>query len=128
MMPQVILKAMRALFHILLLVGVLFGLATQGVALAAEPCTMEQAQSSAMAGMEDCCPQDGPSSHDGAPCSDMTLACLAMAGCATLCALHPDGVTGVAGQGSGAQQFWMMAIMLHGWSVPPDTHPPTRFG
>ncbi len=128
MMPQVILKAMRALFHILLLVGVLFGLATQGVALAAEPCPMEQAQSSAMAGMEDCCPQDGPSSHDGAPCSDMTLACLAMAGCATLGALDLDGTSELAVQKLGAPQFWMMATALYGRTIPPDTHPPARLG
>ena len=68
---------MRALFHALLLIGVLFGLATQGVARAAEPCPMEHAQSSAMVGM-DCCPEDEPKNHDGAPCNEMSLACLAM--------------------------------------------------
>lgn len=119
---------MRALFHALLLVGVLIGLATQGAALAAEPCPMEHTQSSAMAGMEDCCPQDGPSSHDGAPCSDMTLACLAMAGCATLGALDPDGPSDLATQKPGAPQFWGMATALRGRTIPPDTHPPARLG
>ena len=119
---------MRVLFHVLLLVGVLIGLATPGVALAAEPCPMERASSSAMAGMEDCCPQDGSSSHDGAPCSDMTLACLAMAGCATSSALDPDGTRDLAIQKLGVPQFWGMAIALRGRTIPPDTHPPARLG
>ena len=119
---------MRALLHILLLVGVLIGLATQGVALAAEPCPMEHFQSSAMDGMEDCCPEDGRASHDGAPCNDMTLACLAMVGCATLGAVASSGMTGVAGQRSGSPQFWGMATILHGRTIPPDTHPPARLG
>lgn len=118
---------MRALLHVLLVVGVLIGLATQGVALAAERCPMEHAQSSEMGGM-DCCPQDGPSSHDGAPCSDMTLACLALAGCATLSALYPNGPSDLATQRLGAPQFWRMATTLRGRTIPPDTHPPARLG
>lgn len=114
--------------HALLLVGVLIGLATQGVALAAEPCPMEQAQSSTMAGMEDCCPEDGPSSHDGAPCSEMTLACVTMAGCANLGALGSDAMTGLDPQGLGATQFWILSAALHGRTIPPDTHPPARLG
>ena len=119
---------MRTLVHALLLFGVLFGLATQGMARAAEPCPMEHAQSSAMAGMEDCCPEDGPSSHDGVPCNEMTLACLAMTACVTLGALDSDAMTGLAPQGVGAPQFWILAAALHGRTVPPETHPPARLG
>ena len=118
---------MRALLHLLLLVGVLIGLATQGAALAAEPCPMEQMQSSAMAGMDDCCPeQDGPHRH-GIPCGDMTFACMAMAGCATLAALETHGVEGSV-HATGAPQVWQMATALRGRTIPPDTHPPARLG
>ena len=119
---------MKALFYVLLLVGALLGFATQGVAVAAEPCPMEHAQSSAMAGMEDCCPDDAPSGHDGAPCKGLMLSCLAMAGCATLGAVNSAGVANAAGQGSGAPQFWMMTTALRGRTIPPDTHPPARLG
>ena len=119
---------MRTLFHALLLVGVLLGLAAPAMALAAEPCPMEHAQSSAMAGMEDCCPEDEPSSHDGVPCNEMTLACLAMTACATLGALDTDAMTGLAPRGPGAPQFWGFAAALHGRTIPPDTHPPARLG
>ena len=119
---------MRVLFHALLLICVLIGLATQGVALAAEPCPMEHAQTSAMADMEDCCPEDEPSSHDGVPCNEMTLACLAMSACATLGALDTDAMTGLAPRGPGAPQFWGFAATLHGRTIPPDTHPPARLG
>lgn len=105
---------MRTLFHVLLVFGVLIGLATQGVARAAEPCPMEQAKTSTMAGMEGCCPHDEPTSQDGAPCKDMTLACLAMAGCATLGALDPSKSTGVTSLGPSVPQFWAMATKLHG--------------
>ena len=119
---------MKALVHLLLLFGVLIGLATQDVARAAESCPMEQAQTSAMAGMEGCCPHDEPTGHDGAPCKDMTLACLPMAGCATLGAFDPAELIGVTAQGPSVPQFWVMATTLHGWSVPPDIHPPARLG
>ena len=119
---------MRLLLHALLLIGVLFGLATQGVARAAEPCPMEHAQSSAMAGMEDCCPEDEPSSHDGAPCNEMTLACLAMTACATLGALDSFATTGLAPLGPGALPFWTLAASLRGRTVPPEIHPPARLG
>ena len=119
---------MRTLFHLLLLFGVLIGLATQGVARAAEPCPIAQGPTSAMAGMEDCCPHNEPTGHDSAPCTDMTLACLAMAGCATMGALDPAEVTGVSAQGRSVARFWVMATTLHGRSVPPNIHPPARLG
>lgn len=117
---------MKALVHLLLLVGVLFGLATQGVALAAEPCPMEQTQSSAMVGMEDCCPEQDRTHHQSAPCGDMTFACMATAGCATLASLDTDG--GDWSHASAAQQFWERPSALYGRTIPPDTHPPTRLG
>lgn len=117
---------MRVLFHFLLLVGVLFGLATQGVALAAEPCPMEQAQSSAMVGMGDCCPEQDRTHHQSAPCGDMTLACMAMAGCATLASLDTDG--GGWSHASAAHRFWERPSALRGRTIPPDTHPPAILG
>lgn len=117
---------MRALVHLLLLVGVLIGLVTQDVALAAEPCPMEQAQSTAMAGMEDCCPEQDRTHHHSAPCGDMTFACMAMAGCATLASLDADSGGWI--HATAAQQFWQRATALHGRTIPPETHPPARLG
>ena len=119
---------MRALFHALLLVGVLLGLAAPAMARAGEPCPMEHAQSSAMAGMEDCCPEDEPSSHDGVACNEMTLACLAMTACATLGALDSAATTGLGSRELGSPQFWTLAASLHGRTIPPETHPPARLG
>ena len=119
---------MRTLLHTLLLVGILLGLATPSMARAAEPCPMEHAQATAMAGMEDCCPEDSPSSHDGVPCNEMTLACLAMTACATLGALDSEAMAGLAPQALGALQFWTLAASLHGRTIPPETHPPARLG
>ena len=117
---------MRALLHLLLLVGVLVGLAGQGVALAAEPCPMELAQSADMAGM-DCCPEQDRAHHHSVPCGEMTFACMAMAGCATLAALEANGAEGSI-HSSGAPQFWQMATALRGRTIPPDTHPPAGLG
>lgn len=119
---------MKALFRALLLVGILMGLATQGVARAAQPCPMELTQSSAMAGMEECCPDATPKSHDGAPCEHITLACLSMVGCATLGAFENDALPKLAAHGLDAPQFWAIATTLRGRTVPPDTHPPARLG
>ncbi len=117
---------MKAVLHFLLLFSVLLGLAAEGAALAAEPCPMEHTQSSAMAGMDDCCTEDGPANHDGASCKEMTLACLAMTGCATLAALESERIGGSIPHGHGAPLFWMLAPALHGRTIPPDTHPPAR--
>lgn len=119
---------MKALFHVLLLVSVLLGLAPQGVALAAEPCPMEQAQTSAMTDMEDCCSQDESAGHDRAPCTDMTFACLAMAGCTTLGATDFGPAAMPAAAEASAPRFWMTEVALHGWSAPPENHPPARLG
>ena len=118
---------MRVLFHALLLIGVLIGLATQGVALAAEPCPMEHAQSSAMADMEDCCPEQDRSHHHSTPCGDMTFACIAVAGCAALAALDAYGADGSV-HSSDAPKFWQRTTALRGRTIPPDTHPPARHG
>lgn len=119
---------MKALFHALLLIGALIGLATQGVARAAEPCPMKVAHSSVMVGMEGCCPEGEPRKHNGAPCDEMSLACLAMTSCATLGALDLDALAGLPGQEPGTSQFWMLLAALHGRTVPPDIHPPARLG
>jgi hypothetical protein len=119
---------MKALFHVLLLVGVLLGLAPQGVALAAEPCPMEQTQISAMTEMVDCCSHKEPIGHDQAPCKDMTPACLAMAGCATLSATDFGPAAISAAAEASAPRFWITAVALYGWSAPPEYHPPARLG
>lgn len=119
---------MKALLHLLLLAGLLIGLATQGAALAAEPCPMEPAHTSTAAGMEDCCPEGDCTSEDGVLWDDMAFHCLAMAGCATLGSLGSTATIKVSDQSPGASQFWTIATTLDGWSAPPDTHPPALLG
>lgn len=121
---------MSALFHVLMLVGILIGLATQGVARAAEPCPIEHVQFTviAMAGMENCCPADGHKSHEGTPCGEMALACQAMPGCAALGTLDAAAMTDLASQGLGEPQFWILAPALHGRATPPEIHPPALLG
>lgn len=120
-------NAMKALLHFLLLVSLLMGLVTQGSALGAEPCPMERVEAS-MAGMEDCCPQSGPGDHQGPPCSEMALACQAMAGCATMGVPTRGATTGEVALESDEPRFGTGASTLIGWAVPPDTHPPARLG
>lgn len=115
---------MKALLHLLMVAGLLVGLATQSAARSAKPCPMEQAHGSTMAGIGDCCPEGKCTDDDGALSGDLALHCLTMAGCAALGALEFGAMAGMASQDPGAAQVWPLAATLDGWSVPPDTHPP----
>lgn len=114
---------MRGLLHVLLLIGALMGVAAQGVAFAAEPCSMEQAPPSAMAGME-CCPEDTqPQQRHQIPGHDMTLACMAMAGCTALAELAPAAETTAVAEAP-TLHFPQTVVVLHGRNVIPEPDPP----
>ena len=129
---------MKFLFRHFLLLGVILGLAGQGVAFAATPCAvmqMEQASAKAtpMAGMSDCAmgqhKADPHKSNGGStPCKDITLGCLAMAGCAALVAVNSLTPTIEALPLAASFDLWPAASVLSGRNVPPELDPPSLLG
>lgn len=118
---------MRLLLHALLLIGALMGVAAQGVAFAADPCPMEQAQPAAMAGMEDCCPEDSQKQHDKMPCQDMTLACMAMAGCAALAESAASAEVATSAD-SALLHYPRAVVAFRGRNLIPEPDPPAHLG
>lgn len=124
---------MKFLFRHLLLLGVLLGLAGQGVAFAAAPCdVMQMEQVSAvsvpMAGMPDCDMGQHKSDKGSIPCKDMTPGCLAMAGCAALVAIDSLTPTVDAPMLVSNLDLWPATPVLLGRSIAPDPDPPSLLG
>ena len=127
--PQHLAVVLRSLFLLVLLFGVVGGLSGQAAAGPGAPCANKtMAQSAAMVGMADCCPDKHKSGKDSAPCKDMAAACLTMAGCATV-ALN-GGAELPLGAVAGNDHFWFRQNIpiLYGRSIPPDPYPPSRLG
>ena len=122
---------MKFLFRLLLLFGVILGLAGQGVAFASSPCAemqQERAMAGPMAGMPDCAIGQHNSDNGSAPCKDMTPGCLAMAGCAAIVGLgtlspNIEPPLAVAGL-----ELWSATSVLTGRSVAPEPDPPSLLG
>ena len=122
---------MKFLFRLLLLLGVILGLAGQGVAFASSPCAemqKEQAMSGPMAGMPDCAMGQHKSDKDSAPCKDMTPGCLAMAGCVALVAVDTPSPTIQAPLLVASLNLWPETPVLLGRSIAPDPDPPSLLG
>ena len=124
---------MKFLLRHLLLLGVILGLAGQGVAFASAPCPMMQheraaATSGAMAGMSDCdmCPDK--SGKSSSPCKDMSLGCMVMAGCAALIAVDTISPSIDAPFNVASLAHWSAAPVLLGRSIAPDPDPPSHLG
>lgn len=124
---------MKFLLRHLLLLGVILGLAGQGVASASTPCPMMQhervaAMSGAMAGMSNCdmCPE--MSGKGPAPCKDMSLGCMAMAGCAALIAVDAISPSIDAPLNVASLAHWSATPILLGRSIAPDPDPPSHLG
>lgn len=125
--------AMKFLLRHLLLLGVILGLAGQGVAFASTPCPMMQqeqasAMPAAMAGMPDCAMSQHKSDKGATPCKDMTLGCLAMAGCAALVAVDTHSPTIEAPLVAASPELWSATPVLFGRSIAPDPDPPSLLG
>ena len=124
---------MKFLLRQLLLLGVILGLAGQGVASASTPCPMMQheraaAMAGVMARMSDCDMYPEKPGKGSAPCKDMSLGCIAMAGCAALIAVDTispssDGPLAVA-----SPAHWSATPILLGRSIAPDPDPPSYLG
>lgn len=124
---------MRFLLRHLLLLGAILGLAGQGVASASTPCPMMQheraaAMAGTMAGMSDCdmCPEK--SGNGSAPCKDMSLGCMAMAGCAALIAVDTISPSTDAPLPVASLAHWSAIPILLGRSIAPDPDPPSILG
>ena len=121
------MAVLRSLFLLLLLFGLVGGLSGQAAAEPGPPCAhMAMAQSAAMVGMADCCPDKDKSGRDSGPCKGMANVCLAMAGCAAV-ALNsgadlPFGVV----PGNDLSWFRQNIPVLYGRTIPPDPYPPSR--
>ena len=120
---------MKLLLRHLLLLGVILGLAGQGVAFASSPCAeMQTEQSTPMAGMTDCDMAQHRSDKRSVPCKDMTPGCLAMAGCAALIVVDTATPTIAAPLRVAVVDLWPAAPVLLGRSIPPDPDPPSLLG
>ena len=118
----------RLIRHLLLL-GVVLGLAGQGVAFAASPsAAMVQQQASAMAGMADCMSGHGKGAKQSAPCKEMTPGCAAMAGCTPLVALDTPYSFVSMPLIIAATATWPATPVLMGRSIAPDPDPPSILG
>ena len=129
MAPKHLVVVLRSLFLLILLFGVVGGLSGQAAAEPMPPCAhMAMAQSAAIVGMADCCPDKDKSSNDSGPCKGMATACLAMAGCTTV-ALN-DGAYLPLRPVAANDHFWFRQTIpaLYGRSIPPDPYPPSDFG
>jgi len=126
-----VLKLLR---HLLCL-GLLFGLAGNGIAVAAPCILMTQGQSAtAMADMPDCsmakacsdCGAKGDASHKSG--KDKAPGCMAMTACAAMLAMKtPDSAATLRHQAA-AHRFSPPTEMLAGRDVAPEPEPPTLLG
>jgi len=126
-----VLKLLR---HLLCL-GLLFGLAGNGIAVAAPCILMTQGQpATAMTDMPDCqmaqacadCGAKGDASHKSG--TDKAPGCMAMAACAAMLAMKtPDSAAAVRHQAT-AHRFSPPTAMLAGRDVAPEPEPPTLLG
>ena len=122
---------MKFLMRHLLLLGVILGLAWQGVAFASSPCAemqKEQAMSGPMAGMPDCAMGQHKSVDGSAPCKGMTPGCLGMAGCVALVAVGTLSPTTQPPLLVARLNLWPKTAVLLGRSIAPDPDPPSLLG
>lgn len=127
---------MLKLLRHLLLMGVLFGLAGNGVAVAAPCIMMAPGQASATADMPDCamgadCPdcgaklaKSGKSKGDKSP----PAGCMLMAGCSVAMEMREAYPSQAAGVAVAAPRYWMVAAPLTGRAIAPEPEPPTLLG
>ena len=115
---------LKALARHLLLLGVILGLAGQGLARASTPCDeMAPAPAMAMADMPDCAGmRDGPKGK--APCKDMSLGCFAMAGCSAIVAIDAQPIIARTAAKL-VLPNWPATPVLTGRDTAPDPDPPS---
>lgn len=118
---------MLKLLRHLLCLGILFGLAGNGVALAAPCILMTHSQPAAMADMPDCdMAQSSPTHHENG--KDKAPGCLAMAACTAVLAMKEPAAPAAVALRSPAADFWPASTTLTGRDVAPEPEPPAFLG
>lgn len=122
------------LLHHLLCLGILLGVAGNGVAVAAPCILMAQSQPAAMADMPDCamgasCPDCGARVADhGKTGKEQAPGCMTMAGCTAMLAMKEPAAPVADRRQTAATVFWPAAAILAGHDTAPEPEPPTFLG
>lgn len=127
---------MLKLLRHLLCLGILFGLAGNGVAMAAPCLFMSKSEPAAMAAMPGCemgadCPDCGSKSDSGKTDNGdkgMKAGCMLMAGCTTLMAMKEPAAASAVSRAATVSDYWPVAANLTGRKVAPEPEPPTPLG
>lgn len=126
---------MLKLLRHLLCLGILFGLAGNGVAVAAPCLLMTQDQVAASAAMPDCKMPAGctdcaakPAKSDKDSRSSKGSGCMLMAGCSAVIAMKDSHVPSTAQLEPVADTFWPTSTTLAGRDTGPEPEPPTILG
>jgi len=120
---------MLKLLRHLLFLGVILGLAGNGVASASPACHMMTQHSAAvMADTPNCdmgtsCPDCGSKTSKG-----MKPGCMMMAGCAVTLAMKEPAPAAASARLHQKTAFWPVTTVLTGRIVPPEPEPPTLLG
>ncbi|MES1973379.1 MAG: hypothetical protein V4472_13050 [Pseudomonadota bacterium] len=118
---------MLKLLRHLLCLGLLFGLAGNGVAVAAPCILMPQSQPAAMADMPGC-DMAQPSSQSHESNKGKAPGCMAMTACTAVLAMKEPAAPAAGQYRAIAASFWPTAAVLAGRDVAPEPEPPTFLG
>lgn len=118
---------MLKLLRQLLCLGLLLGLAGNGIAVAAPCILMTQDQPAAMADMPDC-DMARPSKPDHHNEKGKAPGCMAAISCAAMLAMKEPAPASTAHARSTVTHFWPASARLSGRDVAPDPEPPTLLG
>lgn len=126
---------MLKLLRHLLCLGILLGLAGNGVAVAAPCLLMTQDQVSASSAMPDCKMPAGctdcaakPVKSDKHSKSSKGAGCLLMAGCSAVLGVKVPHAPSIARLAPVADAFWPTSPILTGHDTGPEPEPPTFLG
>ena len=120
------------LLHHLLCLGILFGLAGNGVAVAAPCLLMTQDQVASSSAMPDCKMPAGCTDCAAKPVksdkSSKGSGCLLMAGCSAVLGVKAPHAPSTAQLAPAAETFWPTSTILAGHDTGPEPEPPTFLG
>lgn len=127
---------MLKLLRHLLCLGILFGLAGNGVAMAAPCLFMAESQPTAMAGMPGCemgadcadCASKGDSGKADKSDKGMKPGCMLMAGCTVVMAMKEPATASAMVHAAPISNYWPITANLVGREIVPEPEPPTLLG
>lgn len=113
---------MKALLHLVLMLGALVGLLGQSTATAMAPVARPAIR--AMADMRDCGNMAGSAMRGDTPCKKITWRCVAAMGCATAAIAEPAFETRAATRTARLPHVRPVVVAMLGRSVAPELDPP----